>query len=122
MYDNGKTELKKVIPFEENGHWYMRLDYEYENKSGKHLHILPKVSFPNALENVPIISNRLFMPIWDIAVSEYLQCSKGCVKIENTGEEFLSEFVDILVEPKIHKMTKEEIEEKLGYQIEIVSK
>lgn len=122
MYENRKTELKKVIPFEENGHWYMRLDYEYEDESGKHLHILPKVSFPHTLENIPIIRNCFFAPIWDIAVSEYLQCSKGCVKIENTGEEFLSEFVDILVEPKIHKMTKEEIEEKLGYQIEIVSK
>jgi hypothetical protein len=122
MYENRKTELKKVIPFEENGHWYMRLDYEYEDESGKHLHILPKVSFPHTLENIPIIRNCFFAPIWDIAVSEYLQCSKGCVKIGNTGEEFLSEFVDILVEPKIHKMTKEEIEEKLGYQIEIVSK
>ena len=121
MYENRKTELKKVIPFEENGHWYMRLDYEYEDESGKHLHILPKVSFPHTLENIPIIRNCFFAPIWDIAVSEYLQCSKGCVKIGNTGEEFLSEFVDILVEPKIHKMTKEEIEEKLGYQIEIVS-
>lgn len=91
MYENGKTELKKVIPFEENGHWYMRLDYEYEDESGKHLHILPKVSFPHTLENIPIIRNCFFAPIWDIAVSEYL-------------------------------MTKEEIEEKLGYQIEIVSK
>lgn len=122
MYENGKTELKKVIPFEENGHWYMRLDYEYEDESGKHLHILPKVSFPHTLENILIIRNCFFAPILDIAVSEYLQCFKSCVKIENTGEEFLSEFVDILVEPKIHKMTKEEIEEKLGYQIEIVSK
>lgn len=88
-------ELKEVTVYKENGSYYMKLIYEYETTSGFYRRTYPKVIFPVTLLSLPRTLNN------DLAAWV---------------------FVDELIKPKVHEMTLEEIEKKLGYSVKIVSK
>lgn len=118
--------LKKVNVYQENGKWFMRLEYESEDNAGKFLFVIPKLDFPAILINEPIMRFHDFddfcldKSVPTVDLNERLIARKGLVINPVTGERFNSSAVYILIEPKIYKMTKEEIEKKLGYKIEIV--
>lgn len=117
--------LKGAILFEEEGQHYLRLHYKKEN--GEDLYI-PKLSLP--IDQIPNLEDRhesLFpimnctecYAIWgDIR----LEAEKGVMTVpDNNGNPVKtpSPCHYVVVRPK-KKMTKKEIEEALGYDIEIV--
>lgn len=120
--------LKGAILFEEGGHHYLRLHYKKEN--GDDLYI-PKLSLP--IDRIPLIEDRCethesffgrlefeeYYAIWgDIR----LEAEKGVMTVpDNNGNPVKtpSPCHYAIVRPK-KKMTKKEIEEALGYCIEIV--
>lgn len=121
--------LKGAILFEEEGQHYLRLHYKKEN--GYDLYI-PKLSLP--IDQIPIFEDlsgtyveSLFgmhkltdcYAVWgDIR----LETKKGVITVpDNNGNPVKapSSCHYVLVRPK-KKMTKKEIEEALGYGIEIV--
>lgn len=120
--------LKGAILFEEEGRHYLRLHYKKEN--GDDLYI-PKLSLP--IDQIPNLEDHygahegLFSlmkyeacyAIWGDII---LECEKGVITVpDNNGNPVKtpSPCFYVVVRPK-KKMTKKEIENALGYNIEIV--
>lgn len=120
--------LKGAILFEEEGRHYLRLHYKKEN--GDDLYI-PKLALP--IDQIPLFKDRygthesFFSLIKDeecyaIWGDIMLECEKGVMTVlDNNGNPVKtpSPCRYVLVRPK-KKMTKKEIEEALGCNIEIV--
>lgn len=119
--------LKKADIFREGNEWFMHLEYEYEEDRGKHLVTLPKVEFPCSLWYTPNIDFQpCLLPSLDdksasIKISESLNLHEGNVTDPLTNKTINAFYTDIIVEPKIHDLTLDEIEKKLGYKVRIVS-
>lgn len=119
--------LKKADIFREGDMWFMRLEYEYEDNRGKHLVTLPKVDFPCSLWYAPNVDFCNCIATFgleesaSIEISESLNLHKGSVTDPLTNKTFNAFYTDIIVEPKIHDLTIDEIEKKLGYKVRIVA-
>lgn len=118
--------LKKANIFREGDEWFMHLEYEYEDNRGKHLVILPKVDFPFSLEdpNIEFCNCMDTLGLEEsafIEISESLNLHKGNVTDPLTNKTINAFYTDIIVEPKIHDLTLDEIEKKLGYKVRIVA-
>ena len=119
--------LKKANIFREGDEWFMRLEYEYEDSRGKHLVILPKVDFPCSLKytgNVNFCNCMATLGLNELAsikISESLDLHEGNITDPLTNKAIKAFYTDIIVEPKIHDLTLEEIEKKLGYKVRIVA-
>lgn len=118
---NNNQELKKANIYEENGSYYMKLVYEYETESGFYRRTYPKVSFPVTLLHLPTTNIASYLgPVYislnDELTARYADCIVSGKEVKCVN------FVDELIEPKVHEMTLEEIEKKLGYSVKIVSK
>ena len=107
--------------------WFMHLEYEYEDNRGKHLVTLPKVDFPCSLWYAPDIDFCNGMDTLGlegsafIEISESLNLNEGNVTDPLTNKTIKACYTDIIVEPKIHDLTLDEIEKKLGYKVRIVA-
>lgn len=118
--------LKKADIFREGDEWFMHLEYEYKDNLGKHLLTIPKVDFPYSLKYIPNIDfcNCMdtfgFKELASIEISKSLNLHEGNVTNPLTNETINAFYTDIIVEPKIHDLTIDEIEKKLGYKIRIV--
>ena len=119
--------LKKANIFREGDEWFMHLEYEHEDDRGKHLVILPKVDFPCSLNYEPKIDFCNCMDTLgleefaSIKIFEWLNLHKGNVTDPLTNKTINTFYTDIIVEPKIHELTIDEIEKKLGYKIRIIA-
>lgn len=113
---------------------YIRLDYSYLDKKGnKHVRTIPKIKLPFSPKELPIIdvncelsaalipSTCTKIPIFggclDVLKTDFTVIGEGGKPIRVEG----AYTADIVVERAAKKMTVKEIEEKLGYKIEIVS-
>lgn len=125
--------LKEVIPYQDKGNeWWLKLVYEYDDDKGLHKRIFPKVSLPVEQFETPSVSTELndVNEPWFVqsAPRSYLP-SQGkfnlytaSVEDPRTGEKLDAAIAyDILIKPKVHKMTLKEIEKTLGYKVELVS-
>ena len=115
--------LKDATVYFENKRPYMKLVYEYEDNKGSHELVFPKVEFPFDTCNVPTVYDGSHLYI--INYSNEAQLFKGVARIDigdivHTYDGVY--YVDKIVKPKVHEMTLEEIEEKLGYPVKIVVK
>lgn len=119
--------LKKANIFREGDEWFMHLEYEYEDNRGKHLVTLPKVDFPCSLKytpNVDFCNCMVTLGLKELAyiqISESLDLHEGNVTDPLTNRTINTFYTDIIVEPKIHDLTLDEIEKKLGYKVRIVT-
>lgn len=119
--------LKKADIFREGEEWFMHLEYEYEDNLGKHLVTLPKVDFPYSLKYKPNVDFCNCMVTFgfeasaSIDISESLNLHEGNVTNPLTNETINAFYTNIIVEPKIHDLTIDEIEKKLGYKVRIVA-
>lgn len=108
--------------------WFLKLVYAYDDDSGKHEVIFPKVDLPFSMLGIPYLvsnSNGDFINMtnsYTFGEDAYCHVCKGVVKDPLTGKEIGTTIMaDILIKPKIHEMTLEEVEKKLGYKVKIVS-
>ena len=108
--------------------WFLKLVYTYDDDKGKHELIYPKVELPFGMCRIPYIVNNsdgdfiCMLNSHTFGYDAYCHIREGAIKDPRTGEELPKCTVaDILVEPKVHEMTLEEVEEKLGYKVKIVS-
>ena len=112
------------------GDWFLKLVYTYDDDKGKHKVIFPKVDLPFNQYSIPgHISDQergefIYMANAYQYGVDYAMCHvrKGIVANPLTNEKLdPCTMADILVEPKVHEMTLEEVEKKLGYKVKIVS-
>lgn len=125
--------LKEVKPYQDSGGvWCLKLVYEYDDDKGLHKRIFPKVFLPIEQFETPSVSTELSdaNEPWFVQSPprSYLPSQgkfnlyKASVEDPRTGEKLDAAIAyDILIKPKVHKMTLKEIEEKLGYKVELVS-
>ena len=121
------VELYSIIPFKEDGRWYLNLIYKYEDGIGKHTVVIPKASLPFNQQRLPIIRsspsyNEYFLerPYIDCGDSIMLYKSTCDLAIER-GVKEPAYYFDIITEYATKEMTLDEIEEKLGYKVKIVN-
>lgn len=103
--------------------WFLSLQYEYSDNDGLHQVYFPKVRLPISQDIIPIVhsTNMSDLPPHYIKTFYVTPIDEGDVKDPRNGQIYNHVYMtDILVEPKVKKMTLAEIEKKLGYKIEIV--
>ena len=110
---------------------YIKLDYEYENDDSTHRILFPKVEFPfSCLSIPPITTIDGIYYISSLSTMDFRSCElrlfKGNAKIIKDDGVAVKQnnvaLLDVITKKKIHEMTLEEIEKKLGYSVKIVTK
>ena len=122
------VELYSIIPFKEDGRWYLNLIYKYEDGIGKHTVVIPKASLPFNQQRLPIIRsspsyNEYFLerPYIDCGDSIMLYKSTCDLAIER-GVKEPAYYFNIITEYATKEMTLDEIEKELGYKVKIVNR
>lgn len=96
--------------------FYMKLVYTYTDELGKHELTFPNVELPFDQTSLPDITclskNDVFL-----IPNESMHLFEGSVYWSKEPNYFF----DRITEPKVHRMTLEQIEEELGYKVEIVT-
>lgn len=119
------AKLKKVRAYRNvDGMWFLKLVYEYTDKAGNlRLRIYPKVLLPIAQLRLP--EENLGME----KIAPCIECDSETILLQCTCDEAVKRgasdpayvFDIIIDEAKPKKMTVKEIEDRLGYKVEIVS-
>ena len=117
-----KCFLKDAQIYIQDGSRYLKLVYEYEDSYGIHELTIPQVEFPfgNRLNLIHIYENNPALRRLSIRL-----CTEGDVTsvylYDTKSDDGLVYYVDKIIKRKPKKMTIEEIERELGYEVEIVS-
>lgn len=117
-----KCFLKDAQIYIQDDTRYLKLVYEYEDSYGIHELTIPQVEFPfgNRLNLKHVYEANPALRRYSIRL-----CTEGDVAnvfLHNTKtDDGFMYYTDKIVKYKPKKMTIEEIEQKLGYKIEIVS-
>lgn len=123
------VELYSITPFKEDGCWYLKLIYKYEDEDGnKHTVVIPKTSIPFSQRYLSVIKsfpscNEYFLE------RPHIDCSDSMMLYESTCE-IASErgvkepdyYFNIITEYATKEMTLDEIEKELGYKVKIINK
>lgn len=119
-------QLKDVSIYKEHNLYYMKLIYNYtDDKGNEHCRVFPKVCFPTELCNNPLIG-CLCSPS-SLEPSYFFEPNINRIYIErdivDTPKGIFDDvaFVDWITKYAIQDMTLEEIENKLGHKVKIVS-
>lgn len=96
--------------------FYMKLVYTYTDELGKHELTFPNVELPFNKTDLPDIIQSMGDEVFLIG-KQRMRLLKGSVYWSNEKQCFF----DRVTEPKVHRMTIEEIEKELGYKVEIVT-
>ena len=126
------VELSNIIPFRENGYWYLKLIYKYDDKNGnKHRFIIPKASVPFVQERIPPINwdynslcNKTLNASPYIKGEERIPLHEGVYtpEIEPGEAKLAGVYFDIVTDYTIKEMSLTEVEKELGYKVKIVNK
>ena len=117
-----KCFLKDAQIYIQDGSRYLKLVYEYEDGYGIHELTVPQVEFPfgNRLNLKHIYEANPALRRLSIRL-----CTEGDVAnvflYDTKTDDGFVYYTDKIIEYKPKKMTIEEIEQKLGYKIKIVS-
>ena len=122
------VELSNIVPFKEDGLWYFKLIYKYEDKKGKHTVVIPKVAIPFVQESLPSV-NRLLPDYGCLLEHPYINCNdlmplydSVCDLAIKRGAKEPGCYFDIITEYASREMTLDEIEKELGYKVKIINK
>ena len=117
-----KCFLKDAQIYIQDDTRYLKLVYEYEDSYGIHELAIPQVEFPfgNRLNLIHIYENNPALQRLSVRL-----CTEGDVVsvylYDTKSDDGLVYYTDKIIKRKPKKMTIEEIEQKLGYKVEIVS-
>ena len=122
------VELSNIIPFTDDGRWYLKLIYTYEDKKGKHTVVIPKAAVPFTQGSLPSIS--CLDPYYRVLSEHpYINCNDSMLLYDSVcdfaierGVKEPSCYFDIITEYASREMTLDEIEKELGYKVKIINK
>lgn len=116
-----KTRLKDCELYKEKDEYFLRLKYESDRDNGLYEIEMPKVALCIPKDHYCINHSYHADEAWPVpSMMSRLVCHSGVelpVYADGTGVYAIEK----LIKKKVKKMTVKEIEEKLGYSIEIVS-
>ena len=109
------AKLSSILPFKEDGCWYLKLVYTYEDKKGKHC--------------VPYINRQYTYRSQYTLELPYINCCDTMTLHEavsdtasKRGTKTPACCFDIITEYAYQEMTLDEIEKELGYKVKIINK
>lgn len=112
MISIGTVSNEKIELYQEDGKYFLRLDFDYENSDGYYKGHVERILFDFHLCSI------------DRILSEYIQRTTINLGVEKNMELLPDEngnyFTCELIKYKTREMTLEEIEDKLGYKVKIV--
>lgn len=126
-------KLENVDVYKEDDIWYMHLTYTCEDELGIYEYHIPKVRLsvpyyvPLVKENVAnltigfnVVASRYIISPSELEVYEVPEFKfKDMNGVEHSCKNVYA--VSVTLEEKIHEMTLEEIEKKLGFKVKVVS-
>lgn len=116
-----KFESGEIFEDKSDHNLYAKLTYGYEAKDGYHKVIFPKVALKLRADRIPGIAHHYSGEPYILSTcdNEYVLFLDEIPELKLAGR---YSFVDKLVTPRPkRRMTVEEIEEELGYSVEIVA-
>ena len=124
------AELSSIIPFTEDGCWYFKLIYKYEDEKGKHTVVFPKATVPFSCHRIPYTTGQMSPSARVYALERpYIACRDSMLLYESVcdlaserGVEEPACCFDIITEYASREMTLDEIEKELGYKVKIINK
>lgn len=123
------AELSNIVPFKENGLWFLKLIYKYEDSKGnKHTVVIPKASIPFDQMDLPsikaeIASDRRSLKIFYVNCNDSMRLYESvCNLASERGNKERAICFDIITEYASREMTLDEIEKELGYKVKIINK
>lgn len=103
--------------YKENNRYYLKAILLHEDKKGFYTITIPKIKFP--ITNPMSINTETTHDIWN-GTQKTAHIDFGFGGLEIIPDESTDTFyTTICLEEKVHKMTLAEIEEELGYKIEL---
>lgn len=123
IYKSSDTKItnQNFELYKENGEYYLKIDFDYENEYGFYKGRANKVKFNLLLNGIEY--KRYGASQW--AQAEFLvptEDSFGECLLDISRDDENNLFTIELIKEKVHEVTIEEIEKKLGHKIKIVSK
>ena len=125
------AKLSSIVPFTDDGRWYLKLIYKYEDNTGnKHTVVIPKASIPFSQVGCPYVNNEPdYLNNQSILNRPYVNCDDSMLLYESVcdlasarGVNTPAYYFDIITEYASREMTLDEIEKKLGYKVKIINK
>lgn len=123
------TELSNIIPFTEDGDWYLKLIYKYEDKKGKHTVVIPKAAIPFVQGRLPHVNME--PPYNSLSISDrpYIDCDNRMILHKSVSSLAIDRgvkepafYFNIITEYASREMTLDEIEKELGYKVKLINK
>lgn len=118
------AELVNIIPFKDDNNWYLKLIYEYENHTDKHVVVIPKAALPFPQKELPTLESLTY---GDGICNTYISCNSSmvlyksdCTLATERGIKDPAYYFDIVTESTPREMTIDEIEKELGYKVRII--
>ena len=100
-----------------NEQYYLSVIYGYENDRGKYELYIPKILVPIRTDTIPVISQEFGGLLKEPMT---IDLGFGELTVMPGGKNKYELYHETVLERKTRKMTLSEIEEELGYKIEIV--
>ena len=126
------AKLSSIVPFMDDGRWYLKLIYKYEDNTGnKHTVVIPKATVPVTQGFIPYINTPCpYDPNSPFEFDRpYINCDDSmllyksvCDLASERGVETPAYYFDIITEYASREMTLDEIEKEFGYKVKIINK
>lgn len=119
IINNVKNE--KIELYQEDGKYYLRLDFDYEDNNGFYKGHIERIRFDFRLRSISTTGYGYGNGYDDWLKNKKVSVDLGLENLPVELDQNDAFFTLTKVKDKIHKMTVEEIEKKLGYKVEIVA-
>lgn len=111
-------KLENLQLYSEEGSWFLKAIYLYENDCGIYEVVVPKIHL--IIRKEPIFSRGLCNYHSWIKKPDTIDLGFGdCIMCEDADGAI---YYQKLIKEKIHDMTLDEIEKKLGFKVRVISK
>ena len=125
LFDNKTIFDEKFEIYRKGSQYYLKIDFKCEDDFGVYSCHIDRIKFDLSLKNIIEESKNTISGVRRNVKVSLSQKQRGYEKILSFEvlENSKGSYIDVeLVEEKVHEMTVEDIEKKLGHKIKIVSK
>ena len=112
-----KYELKDLQLYKEDGAYYLSATYHHENEKGIYDVIIPKIHLLIRKEPIIKIPLQRYGRYEEVST---IDLGFGDCTICKDADGIM--YMEKLIEEKMHDMTLDEIEKKLGFKVRVVNK
>lgn len=117
-----KISSQNLELYKEDDNYYLRMDFEYENDSGYYKGHVDKIKFNFLLKGIEFTEEYGVGKSGKVEFIKPSGCCHNTISFDIAPDEKNNLFTIELIKEKVHEMTIEEIEKRLGHKVKIISK